>query len=95
MVDALPLLAADALLLALLTGLAFGIITTMVGSSWQRLAVMLATLYVLQTFAQQLLRMFQGLGSIDELVTITIYRLTFAVAACLVVAIAPRWRGTT
>ena len=81
----------DAFLLAILTGLAMGVLTAMVGSSWQRLAIMLTMLYVLQTGAQQLLRVFAGTGTGDEFITITIYRVVFAVAACLVVALTDRW----
>ena len=84
------MLATDALLLAIVTGALFGVLIAIIGSTWQRLAIILVLLYVLQTGAQQLLRVVQGTGAFDEFVTISIYRVAFAVAACLVVYIASR-----
>lgn len=86
------MLANDALLLAVITGALFGVIVSMVGTTWQRLAVILTILYVLQTGAQQLLRIVEGIGSSEEFITITIYRMAFAIAACLVVYIVERRR---
>jgi hypothetical protein len=79
----------DALLLAVLTGLGFGFIIVLMGSSWQRLAVILTALFILQTGSQQLLRIIEGDQGMGELLTITVYRVAFAVAACIMVAVAP------
>ena len=79
----------QAILLAILTGLGFGFIIVMMGSTWQRLAIILILLYILQTGSLQLWRIIEGKGSVDELVIVTIYRLAFSAAACLIVAIVP------
>lgn len=81
----------QALLLAIITGLAFGGISHWLWDwSATKTAAILVLFWFLQTFAQQLLRMFDGAGSIDETLIVGTYRLTFAIAALIVVGILHR-----
>lgn len=85
----------DAFILAIVTGGLFGVLVFIIGSTWQRLALILTLLYILQTGAQQALRMVQDKGSIDEFIAITVYRIAFSVAAVLVVALLGLWERRT
>ena len=71
----------DAILLAGLCGVTFGVFVTRFGSSWERLAWMLFALWILQTVAQTALRMMNGNGRLEELVQVSILDLVFAIPA--------------
>ena len=79
------------LLLLLAPGAAFGAIVHWLWDwSVGKTTAVLVLVWFLQTFAQQLLRMFDGVGSIDETLIVGSYRLTFAIAALIVVGVLHR-----
>ena len=71
-----------ALLLAIITGIAFGAIVHWLWG-WRpgTVAAVLLLLWFLQTFSQQLWRIFEGTGTVDESLIVGSYRLAFALAA--------------
>ena len=83
-------MAPEQLLLAILGGIGFGFTVHLIGSTWQRLAVMLAMLYVFQTLTQQVFRYLTGQTPIDELVIVSELRLVFSVAAVVMLALLSR-----
>jgi hypothetical protein len=60
------------------------------GSSWQRLAIILVMLWTLQTGPQFIWRWLEGERIATEVDVVTILRVTFTVAGCLTVAMANR-----
>lgn len=83
-------MAPEQFLLAILSGIGFGYIVYRMGSTTARLAVMLVMLYVFQTFAQQVYRVVEGTGSMNELLTVSGLRLAFSVAAVLILFVLNR-----
>ena len=76
----------EPLLLALLTGLGFGFLVHWLWDwSASKAAAVLVLFWTLQTFAQQLWRIFEGTGGLDELLIVGSYRLTFATAAIVLI----------
>jgi len=71
----------DQLALAIVTGLGFGYFVTLLGSSPQRLAMMLFALWALQTLAQQLFRAMDGRDVSNEVIMVSTIRLVFAASA--------------
>lgn len=83
----------ESILLAILGGAAFGTIVHLIGSTWQRLAVLLTVLTILQTLPQQIYRSLEsGEWLTHELSVVLILRFTFIVAAVAVVALID-WRN--
>ena len=81
----------DQLLLAVITGAMFGYIVSLLGSSPQRLAVLLVALWALQTLAQQIYRAIdEGRDATNEVVLVSLLRLAFAISAVAVVWFAER-----
>ena len=78
--------------LAVLGGVGFGAFIVFVGSSWQRLLLILVLLWTMQTGPQYLYRALDGTDMTQEVVIVTQLRLTFTIAAVIVVAIINRWR---
>ena len=72
---------AEQILLAILTGAGFGVITWRIGSTPGRLAVMLVLLAIMQTFSQVAWRILEGTGTIDEMLIVAESRIIFGVAA--------------
>ena len=83
------------LLLAVLTGVGFGFFVVLLsGISHQRLFLLLVGLWFLQSFSQHLLRALDGRDITDELITVAILRLVFAVCAVGTLALLHRrWRS--
>jgi len=77
---------AERLILAVLGGIGFGIIVALIGTTWQRLLLLLVILWTLQTGPQFIWRWLEGEDIGTEVVTVTILRVTFTVAAVLTVA---------
>lgn len=74
----------DQFVLALVTGIAFGVIEWVFWrASVARVAMVLVALYILQTFAQLAWRCLEGNGNVNEVLTITALRATFLVAAVI------------
>ena len=79
------MLVPDQLLLAILTGVACGYVATLVDMHWRTLMTWIVILFVLQTFAQMLWRISTGHNTWEDLAIVTVNRLAFTVAACLLV----------
>lgn len=73
--------AAEQLILAVLTGLGFGYVVFRMGSSPQRLLLMLFALWTLQTGSQFIYRALGGTEIWREVVIVTFLRLTFTAGA--------------
>lgn len=87
------MLESEQVVLAILTGAGFGVLVHIMGSSWQRLAVMLTLLWTMQTAPQFIYRALDGTDVSQEVINVTILRVAFAVTACLVLALWRRWEG--
>lgn len=83
----------EQLVLAVLTGVGFGVLVHLIGSSWQRLALFLTLLWTLQTGPQYLWRWMDGQEVTQEVINVSVLRLTFAVAAVVCLAALNRWRN--
>ena len=80
------------IILAILGGLGFGVLISFVGSTWQRLALLLFLLWTMQTGPQFIYRQFQGTDVAEEVIIVTVLRVTFTVAAVIALALTNRWR---
>jgi hypothetical protein len=79
--------------LAILGAIGFGlIIHVWFGSSWQRLALLLVTLWSLQTGPQYIYRWLSGQDVAQEVISVTLLRTTFTVVAVLSLAFLNRFR---
>ena len=78
--------------LAILGGAGFGALIVFVGSSWQRLAVILVLLWTMQTGPQFFYRWLEGADMTREVVIVTELRVIFTIAAVAMLALANRWR---
>jgi len=78
--------------LAALGGVGFGALIVFVGSSWQRLLLILVLLWTMQTGPQYLYRALDGADMTQEVAIVTQLRLTFTIAAVLAVALGNRYR---
>jgi hypothetical protein len=79
--------------LAILGAIGFGlIIHVWFGSSWQRLALLLVTLWSLQTGPQFIYRWMSGQEVVQEVINVTLLRMMFTVAAVVTLALVNRYR---
>lgn len=76
----------EQLVLSLITGVGFGYIVYRLGSSPQRLAVILFALWMLMSGSQHLYRALDGVDVAQEVVVLASLRLAFALAAVFTVA---------
>jgi hypothetical protein len=81
----------EQLLLAALTGGLFGVLVAIIGSSWQRLAVLLLLLWTMQTGPQYVYRWLDGQEVTREIVVVTVLRVIFAASAGIVLALMNRY----
>ena len=83
----------DQLLLAVITGIMFGWFVSLLGSSPQRLALMLFALWLLMSVSQQLYRaLSDSIDITDEIIFLVLVRGSFAIAAVLTVWLIERRR---
>jgi hypothetical protein len=81
----------EAYALALATGIVFGVITHWLWCwSAGKVAAVLFLVWIVTTFAQQMLRIFQGLGEAPELIDISTLRLAQGIAAVMTAAVLHR-----
>ena len=77
--------------LAILGAIGFGwIVARRFASSWQRLLLMLITLWTLQTAPQYIFRWLDGVDVWQEVINVTLLRTTFTFVAVVVVALLNR-----
>ncbi|HUW16831.1 MAG TPA: hypothetical protein VMW94_07115 [Actinomycetes bacterium] len=77
--------------LAIIGGLGFGAIINRLGSSPQRLALILVLLWTMQTGPQFIYRWLDGFDVTDEVLVVTSLRLTFTIAAVSALWFMNRW----
>jgi len=82
------------LLVALISGVGFGAIISRLGSSPQRLALILVLLWTMQTGPQFIYRWLDGFDIAEEVVTVTMLRLAFTVAAVCALWVGNRWEAS-
>jgi hypothetical protein len=84
-------LESEPVLLALLTGAGFGAIIHWVWC-WSpgKTAAVLVLLYIMQTLAQQVWRVLDGVGTVEEAFIVGFYRLAFAIGAVAIVGLLHR-----
>lgn len=75
----------DALLLAVILGLGFGVFAQRVGTTWQRLALFLFVLWVFQSMSQHVYSIVIDGDSPRQLTYVAHIRLVFGACACAVV----------
>lgn len=71
----------EQVVLAIVTGIGFGYVVHRAGSTPGRLTVLLIALWALQSGSQFLYRFFDGVAVGQEIITVSILRCSFALAA--------------
>lgn len=83
----------EQLALAVLGAIGFGVLVHLIGSTWQRLVLLLALLWTLQTGPQYVYRWLDGQDVSQEIISVTILRTTFTVVAVVTLALLNKYRG--
>jgi len=81
-------------MIAVISGVGFGALISRLGSSPQRLALILVLLWVMQSGPQFVYRWLDGIDVAEEVVIVTALRLTFTVAAVAALWVANRWEAS-
>lgn len=72
-------------LLAIFGGAGFGLLAARIGTTWQRMLVMLVLLWTMLSGPQMVFRWLHGSAVIDEVLVVTILRAAFTAAAIVAI----------